>query len=68
MDFLYRTATLQVIAQSLKTRQQNGPKLEILQTAIRYMFDYLIFIIVAHMKKKIKNSVVTKTTSPTGKW
>ena len=30
----------QVIAQSLKTRQQNGPKLEILQTAIRYMFDY----------------------------
>ena len=24
----------QVIAQSLKTRQQNGPKLEILQTAI----------------------------------
>ena len=31
---------LQVTAQSLKTRQQNGPKLEILQTAIRYMFDY----------------------------
>ena len=22
------------------TRQQNGPKLEILKTAIRYMFDY----------------------------
>ena len=30
----------QVTAQSLKTRQQNGPKLEILQTAIQYMFDY----------------------------
>ena len=30
----------QVTVQSLKTRQQNGPKLEILQTAIRYMFDY----------------------------
>ena len=25
---------------ALKTRQQNGPKLEILQTAIRYMFGY----------------------------
>ena len=31
---------IKVTAQSLKTRQQNGPKLEILQTAIRYMFDY----------------------------
>ena len=29
------------------------------------MFDYLYFIIMAHMKKK-KKSVVTKTTSPTG--
>ena len=42
----------QVTAQSLKTRQQNGPKLEIFQTAIRYMFDYQYFIIMAYMKKK----------------
>ena len=42
---------------SLKTRQQNGPKLEILQTAIRYMFDYQYFIIMAHMKKKKKKKI-----------
>ena len=41
----------------LKTRQQNDPKLEILQTAIRYMFDYWYFIIVAHMKKKKKKKI-----------
>ena len=47
--------------------QQNGPKLEILKTAIRYMFDFWYFIIMADMKKKKKKSIVTKTTSPTGK-
>ena len=41
----------QVIVQSPKTRQQNGPKLEILQTAIN-TFDYWYFIIMAHMEKK----------------
>ena len=50
----------QVTAQSLKTRQQNGPKLEILQTAIRYMFDYQYFIIMAHMKKKKKKKIRNK--------
>ena len=54
-------------AQSLKTRQQNGPKLEILQTAIRYMFGYQVIDIsslwhIIWKKKKKKKSVVTKTT------
>ena len=66
---IYRAYTVpggtQVIAQSLKTRQQNGPKLEILQSVIN-TFDYWYFIIMAHMRKK--KSVVTKTTSPTRKW
>ena len=31
---------LKLLRNHLKTRQQNGPKLEILQMAIRYMFDY----------------------------
>ena len=39
------------------TRQQNGPKLEILHTAIRYMFDYEYFIIMAYMKKKMKKKI-----------
>ena len=30
------------------------------------MFDYYYFIIMAHMEKKEKKSVVAKTTSPTG--
>ena len=42
---------------ALKTRQQNGPKLEqILQTAIRYMFGYYFIIMAHHMKKKKKKN------------
>ena len=36
------------------TRQQYGPKLEILQTAINTCLIINIFIIMAHMKKKKK--------------
>ena len=36
----YRVVLKLLRNESLKTRQQNGPKLEILQTAILYMFDY----------------------------
>ena len=35
----------------------NGPKLEILQTAIRYMCDYQYYIIMAHMEKKKKKNL-----------
>ena len=42
----------QVIAQSLKTRQQNGPKLEILQMAINTCLIIYYLLIMAHMKKK----------------
>ena len=35
----YRVVLLKLLRNHL-TRQQNGPKQEILQTAIRYMFDY----------------------------
>ena len=43
----------QVIAQSLKTRQQNGPKLEILQTAINtcLIIDILSLCLVWKKKK-----------------
>ena len=56
----YRVVLNSVTAQSLKTRQQNGPKLEILQTAVRYMFGYPM----AHHMKKKKTSVVTKRHLP----
>ena len=58
----------QVIAQSLKTRQQNGPKLEILQSAINTCLIINILSLWLIWKKKQKKSVVTKTTSPTRKW
>ena len=51
----------QVIAQSLKTHQQNGPKLEILQTVIN-TFGYLFYHYGSYEEKK--KSVVTKTTPP----
>ena len=35
----YRVVLLKLLRNHL-TRQQNGPKQEILETAIRYMFDY----------------------------
>ena len=62
-DKTYLTPALprgtQATAQSLKTRQQNGPKLEILQTAIPYMFDYYwYFIIMAHKRKKKKKKKI----------
>ena len=58
----------QVIAQSLKTRQQNGPKLEILQTAINTcLIINILSLWLVWGKKKKKKSVVTKTEPPTGK-
>ena len=51
----------QVIAQSLKIRQQNGPKLEILQTAINTCLIINILSLWLLCKKKKKKSVVTKT-------
>ena len=48
----------QVIAQSLKTRQQNGPKLEILQTAINtcLIINILSLWLVWEKKKKIRRN------------
>ena len=48
---------LQVIAQSLKTRQQNGPKLKNTSNGNKYMLDYYYFIIMAHMKKKKEKKI-----------
>ena len=47
----------QVIAQSLKTRQQNGPKLEILQTAINtcLIINFINYHYGSYGKKKKKN-------------
>ena len=49
--------------QSLKTRQQNGPKLEILQTAIKNtcLIINILSLWLVWKKKKKKKSVVTKT-------
>ena len=51
-------------AQSLKTRQQNGPKLEILQTAINtclFINILALRLVCNKKKKKKKKSVQTKT-------
>ena len=47
----------QVTAQSLKTRQQNDPKLEILQTAIRYVWLLIFCHYGSSYEKKKKKKI-----------
>ena len=54
----YHVRGTQVIAQSLKTRQQNGPKLEILQSAINtcLIINILSLWLICKNKNKIRRN------------
>ena len=54
-ELSHTTCGTQVIAQSLKTRQQNGPKLEILQSAINTCLIINTLSLWLKWEKKKKN-------------
>ena len=52
-----------IIAQSLKTLQQNGPKLVYTHTQIQTTINACLLLISYHCEKNNKKTAVTKTTT-----